>query len=166
MKLYDRVVHGAEAGALSALSVEASFFVLDLVRLEPLATPAALSGASLGPGGCAVELGSLSGVIGALWATYQVLTLTFTHLLAFAVAGVLCSLLFDWSRPGRPARILFAALLCTAAFFATVAVSGSTVAIDTVGTGWILGMSALGAVVMAAGLRFVASAPDGSTEEG
>ena len=166
MKIYDRVAHGAEAGALSALSVELSFFVLDLVRLEPLATPAVLSGASLGPGGLAYDLGSLSGVLGALWAAYQVLTLTFTHLLAFALAGVACSLFFDWSRPGSPTRILFVALLCTAAFFGTVAVSSSMVAIDSVGTGWVVGLSVLGAVVMAAALRFVASWPEASAEEG
>lgn len=158
MSAYQRVVHGAEAGAIAAATVEISFFVLDLVRLQPMATPGVLSGASMGPGGAALDLTSLSGVIAASWAAYQVLTLTFTHFVTFALVGVAAALLFDWSRPGRFLRVGFVALLCTLAFFVTVSVSGSVVALDTVGTGWVVGMNVVGAAALAAGLRFVSSA--------
>lgn len=165
MKLYDRAAHGAEAGAIAAATVEISFFVLDLVRLQPLATPGVLSGASMGPGGAALDLGGLTGVLGGLWGTYQILMLTFTHFVAFAVVGILCSLLFDWSKPGGPLRWLLVGLLCTLAFFATVAISSSMVALDSVGTGLVVGMNLLGAAAMAAALRFVstiaAQAPTG-----
>ncbi|MBT8489137.1 MAG: hypothetical protein KJO65_09975 [Gemmatimonadetes bacterium] len=157
MRAYQRVARGAEAGAIAAATVEVSFFVLDAVRLQPMATPGVLSGASLGPGGGALDLGSLSGVLSSLWATYQVLTLTATHFVLFAAVGIAASLLFDWSKPGRLARFGFVALLCTAAFFATVAISGSSVALDEVGIGWIVAMNLLGAAALAAGLRLVSS---------
>lgn len=157
MSTYQRVAHGAEAGAIAAATVEISFFVLDLVRLQPMATPGVLSGASMGPGGGALDLESLSGVLAGLWAAYQVLTLTFTHFLTFAVVGVVAALLFDWSRPGRFLRFAFVALLCTLAFFVTVGISSSMVALDTVGAGWVVGMNLLGAAALAAGLSFVSA---------
>lgn len=164
MSAYQRVVHGAEAGAIAAGTVEVSFFVLDLVRLQPMATPGVLSGASMGPGGGALDLEGLSGVIAGLWAAYQVLTLTFTHFLTFALVGVAAALLFDWSRPGRFLRFGFVALLCTLAFFVTVGLSSSMVALDAVGTGWVVGMNVLGAAALAAALRFVSSAETGEDE--
>lgn len=157
MNAYQRVVHGAEAGAIAAGTVEISFFVLDLVRLEPLATPGVLSGASMGPGGGALDLGNLSGVLGGLWGTYQILTLTFVHFLAFAAVGVIAALLFDWSRPGGLPRFAFVALLCTLAFFATAVVSSSMVALEAVGAGWVVGINLLGAAALVAGLRFVST---------
>lgn len=157
MRVYQRVAQGAEAGAIAAATVEVSFFVLDAVRLHPMATPGVLSGASLGPGGGAVDLDGLSGLLGPLWATYQVLTLTATHFVLFAAVGVAASLLFDWSKPGRLVRFGFVALLCTVAFFATVAISNSLVALDSVGIGWIVAMNLLGAAALAGALRLVSS---------
>lgn len=157
MSVYRRVVRGAEAGAIAAATVEISFFMLDLVRLEPLATPGVLSGASLGPGGEALDLGSISGVLAGLWGAYQILTLTFTHFVMFAIVGMAASLLFDWSRPGRLLRFGFVAILCTLAFFATVGISSSIVALDSVGAGWVAGMNLLGAAALAGGLRVVSS---------
>lgn len=162
MRVYQRVAHGAEAGAIAAATVELSFFVLDLVRLHPMETPSVLSGASLGPGGAALDLTSLSGLMEALWGTYQVLTLTFTHFVLFAAVGVAAALLFDWSKPGRIVRFAFVGLLCTAAFFATVAISGSLVAIDSVGLGWIVGMNLLGAAALVGGLRLVSYLDSGT----
>lgn len=156
MRFSRRIAEGAEAGAIAAATVEVSFFVLDLVRLHPLATPEALSGASLGPGGAALDLEGLSGVISVIWAGYQLLTLTFTHFVLFAFVGVVASLLFDWSRPGRLLRFGFVALMCTLAFFATVGISGSLVALDTVGIGWVIAMNVLGAAALVGGLRLVA----------
>ncbi len=157
MQTYRRVARGAEAGAIAAATVEVSFFVLDVVRLQPMATPGVLSGASLGPGGAALDLEGLSGVVSVAWATYQVLTLTATHFILFAAVGVAASLLFDWSKPGRLVRFGFVALLCTLAFFVTVAIAGSTVALDSVGLGWVVAMNVLGAAALAGGLRLVSS---------
>lgn len=88
-------------------------------------------------------------MIAALWGGYQILTLTFTHFLAFALVGVIASLLFDWSRPGGLGRIALVTFLCTVAFFATIALSGSMVALGSVGTGLLVGVNVLGAAALA-----------------
>jgi hypothetical protein len=155
MSVYGRAVRGAEAGAITAVAVEVSFFVLDLIRLHPLATPGALSGASLGPGGFALDLTSLTGVIAALWATYQILLLTFSHVLTFAVVGVAASLMFDWTAPLRADRLLVVAALCAAGLFGTVAITSSLGALEAVGTPLIVAMNVLAALILAWSLRLV-----------
>lgn len=165
MTLYGRAVRGFEAGVIAALAVEISFFFLDLIRLEPLVTPAILSGASIGPGGSALDLTNLTGVITGVWAGYQILLLTLAHLVTFAVVGVTASMLFDWSRPTGLGSYALLALLCIAAFFVTVAVSSSMVAVSAVGAVPIVGMNILAAIVMAAALRFASQSPEDATPE-
>jgi len=155
MTRYQRAVHGAEAGAIAAVTLEVAFFVFDSIRLVPLATPLVLSGASMGPGGAALDLSSLTGVIGGVWGFYQILTLTLVHLATFAAVGVCAALLFDWSRPGNLGRLGVVALLSTAGFYGTVAISSSLVALDSVGTLPIIGINLLAAGVLAGGLRLV-----------
>jgi len=157
MGAYARAVRGAEAGVIAAAALELSFFVLDLVRLHPLATPVVLSGALPGPGGVMVDLSSASGIAAGLWATYQVVVLTLIHFLTFGVVGVVVSLMFDWRQPFEAGRVMILAGLCTAAFFATVALSGSVVAIGTVGWPAVLATNLLAAVVLGGSLRLVSS---------
>ena len=164
MSVYGRAVRGAEAGAITAIAVEISFFVLDLVRLHPLATPGALSGASLGPGGFALDLTSLTGVLAALWATYQLLLLTFSHVLMFAAVGVVASLMFDWTKPLRADRLLVVAALCAAGLFGTVALTSSVGALEAVGAPLIVTMNVLAAVILAGSLRLVCKA-EGDEDE-
>jgi hypothetical protein len=155
MGLYRRAVWGAEAGAIAAGTLELSFFVLDLVRLEPLATPVQLSGVLPGPGGVVVDLTSFAGVVDGLWAGYQIGLLTAVHFLAFGLVGVAVSLLFDWRQPLEAKRLLALASLCSVAFFGTVAISGSLVAIDAVGLFPVLATNALAAAALGASLRMV-----------
>jgi len=155
MGVYGRAVRGAEAGAITAVSIEVSFFVLDVVRLHPLATPGALSGASLGPGGFALDLTSLTGVLAALWATYQILLLTFAHVVTFAVVGVAASLMFDWTKPLRADRLLVVAGLCAAGLLGTVALTTEVGALGAVGTPLVVTMNLLAAVILAGSLRLV-----------
>ena len=93
MDTYRRAVSGAVAGLVAAGFVAASLFVLDLVRLQPFATPGALSGAFFGPGGYAWDFTSLSGLIAAVVVAYQIATFTMLHFLLFSLAGVLAGLL-------------------------------------------------------------------------
>ena len=153
MSIYGRAVRGAEAGVIAAGALEVSFFILDLIRLQPLATAVSLSG--VGWGGLVLDLTSLTGVFAALWATYQILTLTFMHFLAFGLVGVVASLLFDWTRPGGAARLAVVAAFCTAAFYGTVALSSSVVALDSVGAPLVVGMNLLAAVILGGSLRLV-----------
>jgi hypothetical protein len=153
---YRRAVWGAEAGAIAAGALELSFFLLDLVRLDPLATPGTLAGVLPGPGGLVVDLTSFAGIADGVWAGYQIGLLTAVHFLTFGLVGVVVSLLFDWRQPFEAKRLLALAALCSTAFFATVAISGSLVAIDTVGWLPVVAANFLAAAAMGGGLRLVA----------
>jgi hypothetical protein len=152
------VVEGAEAGAIAAAALELSFFVLDLVRLRPLATPVALSGVLPGPNGVVVDLSSFSGVVDGLWASYQIGMLTAAHFLTFGLVGIVVSLLFDWRQPLEAKRLLLLATLCSVAFFGTVAASSSMMALDAVGLLPVLSSNVLAAVVLGGSLRLVCMA--------
>jgi hypothetical protein len=157
MSAYDRAVRGAEAGAIAAAALEGSFFLLDAVRLTPLATPLALSGVVPTAGGLYLDLTSVSGVLAILWAFYQVLMLTVVHLITFGSVGVLAAVFIDWSEPMRPGRVAIVALLCTLAFYLTVSVSGPVV-LGTVGWPLVIAMN-LGAALILAGCLRLVSAP-------
>jgi hypothetical protein len=156
MGAYRRAVLGAEAGAIAAGSLEASFFLLDLVRLQPLATPVELAGVLPGPSGVVIDMSSFSGVVDALWAVFQIGELTFVHFFAFCVVGIVVSLLFDWRQPLEAKRLLLLAVLCAGAFFATVAVAGSLVSLNSVGWIPVFGANVLAAVILGGALRLVA----------
>lgn len=158
MGTYRRAVLGAEAGAIAAASLEVSFFLLDLVRLQPLATPVELAGVMPGPTGIVLDLTSFSGVVDALWAIYQLGTLTFVHFLAFCLVGVVVSLLFDWRQPFEAMRLLLLAALCAGAFFATVALVGSVLSLGSVGWVPIFAANLLAAAILGGSLRLVAGA--------
>ena len=158
MGAYRRAVLGAEAGAIAAGSLEVSFFLLDLVRLRPLATPVELAGVMPGPAGVVVDLTSFSGVVDAMWAVYQLGTLTFVHFLAFCLVGVVVSLLFDWRQPFEAKRLVLLATLCAGAFLATVAVAGSVLSLGSVGWVPIFGANVLAAAILGGSLRLVAGA--------
>jgi hypothetical protein len=162
MGAYRRAVRGAEAGAIAAASLEGSFFLLDLIRLQPLATPVVLAGVLPGPNVFVLDLTSSSGIADALWAAYQIGTLTVVHFVSFGVVGVVVSLLFDWRQPLEAKRLLLLATLCSAAFFCTVSVTSSVFALDSVGWLPIMGTNVLAAVVLGGSLRLVSkSEPDG-----
>jgi hypothetical protein len=169
MSAYDRAVHGAEAGAIAAVALELSFFLVDAVRFTPLATPLALSGAvsptdeGLTPGAIFQDLASISGALAFLYAAYQVLVLTAVHLIAFGSVGALAALLFDWSEPLDAGRVVTVALMCTVAFGLSVAVSSSMVALGSVGWVLVIGMNLLAALILVGCLRLV-SAPGAVAE--
>ena len=159
MSLKARVARGAEAGAVTAAAVEVSFFVLDLVRLRPLATPAALSGAGVSPAGLSLDLTDVAGAMEALWVTYQLSLLTLAHFAAFAVAGVITSLAFDWRAAGGLERYGIVAAICSLALLATVSFSSSVGALGAIGAGMILGMMLIAPAILGAILR-VLSTPE------
>lgn len=159
MSLVERLKRGAEAGAITAGAIEASFFVLDLVRLRPLETPATLSGASITPAGFAVDLTNIPGAIDAAWMGYQISMLTFAHFLTFAVAGIVASFAFDWSRAGGFERFGVLAAICSVALLATVLVTSSMGALGAVGIWAVLAMMLIAPAVLGSVLR-VLSMPE------
>ena len=102
MSKFGRAVRGAQAGAIAAAGVALSFFFLDLIRFQPMATPGALSGAVYGPAGFDWDLTSVSGLLASLSIAYRIATFTILHFLAFALVGVFASLQFDWKHRIRP----------------------------------------------------------------
>lgn len=152
MKKFSRAVKGAEAGAIAAAAVALSFFVFDLVRLQPLGTPGALSGVVIGPGR-EWDLTNFSGFIAGLSTAYKILTFTAVHFLAFALVGVLASFLFDWKQGVGLKALLAVAVLSTAAFSITVAGSGSVVALKSLGPVAVAAVGLFAALVLVGGLR-------------
>ena len=159
MSLKARVARGAEAGAITAAAVEVSLFVLDLVRLRPLATPASLSGAGVSPANFSLDLTNVAGAVEALWVTYQISLLTLAHFAAFAAAGVIASLAFDWRRAGGMERFGVVAAICSLALVATVFFSSSVGALGAIGVWMILGMMLIAPAILGSVLR-VLSTPD------
>ncbi len=155
MGKYDRAVRGAQAGAIAAGGIALSFFVLDLIRFQPLATP----GAVLGPAGFELDLTSMSGLVAGLSTAYRIATFTVLHFLAFALVGVLASLLFDWKHLAGLKRLLAVAALCTAAFYGTVAVSSSVVALESVGPGTVVAVNLFAAILLV-GYLHLANMPE------
>jgi hypothetical protein len=159
MDVYGRAVRGLQAGAVAGGGVAFSFFVLDLIRIQPLAAPGALSGAVFGPTGFQLDLTSLSGLIAGLSTVYQLAAFTSLHFVAFALVGVLASFLFDWKAPGGLKRLLVMAALCTAVFLGTGVVSSSVVALEGVGMTSVVTVNFLAALLMA-GYLHLANMPE------
>jgi hypothetical protein len=159
MKLFERALRGVEAGAIAAAGMALSFFILDLVRLEPLATVGTLSGALPGPGATTLDLTNLSGVVAAVSTGLRIAAFGFGHFLAFMLAGVLASVLFDWRRLGGVGRFAVLAALCIGAFYASVAWSNSVVAVESVGVPLVVGVNLFAAALLGFGLH-VAALPE------
>ena len=159
MSIAGRAIRGAEAGALAAAGVALSFFVLDLIRVQPFGTPAILSGAVLGPGGLQWfewDDPSLSGIFAGFATAFRIASFTFVHFLSFALVGVLASLLFDWKQAVILKPLLVVTALCAVAFSATVAGSGSVVALRSLGLISVAAVSLFAAILVVAFLRLAA----------
>ncbi len=156
MGIIGRAVRGAQAGAVAAAGIALSFFVLDLIRFQPLGTPGALSGAVLGPAGFEWDVTSMSGFIAGLSTAYRIATFTVVHFLSFALVGVLASLLFDWKQGGVLKPLLAVTVLGAAAFSATVAGSGSVVALESLGPVAVVAVSLFAAILVVGYLRLAA----------
>ena len=148
MGKFGRAVRGAEAGALTAAGVALSFFVLDLIRFQPVGTPGALSGAVFGPAGLEWDLTSFSGLVAGLSTAFRIATFTLLHFLSFALVGVLASFLFDWKHGASLKALLAVAVLCTLAFSATAAWWGSVVALESLGPVTVVGMNLFAAILL------------------
>ena len=143
-----RVVRGVKAGTVAATGVALSFFVLDVLTVQPLASPGALSGAVVGPTGFELDLASYSGVIATVSMAYRLAMFTALHFLAFGFVGVLTSILFDWKSLAGLRRLLAVAILCTAAFYGTAALAGSGVLVQSLQLWAVLAVNLLAATLI------------------
>jgi len=156
MGIFGRAVRGAEAGAVAAAGVALSFFVLDLIRIQPMGTPGALSGAVFGPAGLEWDFTTMSGLVAGLSTAFRVTTFTLLHFLSFALVGVVAAFLFDWKQGFGLKSLLAVAVLCTVVFSATVAGSGSVVGLESLGPITVGGVNLFAALLLAGFLRLAA----------
>ena len=156
MDIFSRAIRGAKAGAIAAAGVALSFFVLDLTQFQPLGTPGALSGAVFGPAGLEWDLTTMAGLLAGLSTAFRIATFTLLHFLTFALVGVLAAFLFDWKHGASLKALLAVAVLCTAAFSATVAGSGSVVALESLGPVTVAGVNLFAALLLVGYLHLAA----------
>ncbi len=116
-------------GLLGGVAVVAFFFVYDLVRLEPFATPAFLSGVVLGSGppSSAGDLGVFMTIASVITGAGHILVYSFLHLLVFCLLGVGAALLFLWidEPPNVLSGALYGLLVCSLVFYVALGLTGA-----------------------------------------
>ncbi len=140
---------GVQAGLLAGTVVAATFFVADLARLAPLATPTALSCSFLGS--CDVVLSPLvveSVTIISLGGRLAALTLL--HLLVFSALGAGVVALCHYSRVPLNALTgaLYGLVACSLVFYTAIWLSNAATAIELPSLGSILLVNLLAGAVM------------------
>ncbi|TFG52715.1 MAG: hypothetical protein E4H37_05185 [Gemmatimonadales bacterium] len=113
---------GLQAGLLAGYVVVGLFFVADLVKLAPLATPKALSNNLFGPGGLPFDTPAMLESVTIMSFAGHLAAVTLMHLLVFSALGVgavvLCRVC------GIPMNALTAALyglvVCSLVFYVTL----------------------------------------------
>ena len=79
---------GIQGGLMAGAAVLVLFFLFDLARLQPLATPFSLSTQLMGPSGPILDMPVISQVLGLAVFAGNLLSLTILHFLAFSLLGV------------------------------------------------------------------------------
>ncbi len=130
LRAYWRCIRdGAVGGSLGGVAVVAFFFVYDLVRLEPFATPAFLSGAVLGSGppSSAGDLGVFMTIASVVTGAGHIRVHAFLHLLVFCLLGVGAALLFLWINepPNVLSGALYGLLVCSLVFYVVLGLTGT-----------------------------------------
>lgn len=129
LRTYWRCIRdGAVGGLFGGVAVVAFFFVYDLVRLEPFATPAFLSGAVLGSGprSSAGDLGVFMTIASVITGAGHILVYSFLHLLVFCLLGVGAAFMFLWidEPPKVLSGALYGLLVCSLVFYVALGLTG------------------------------------------
>ena len=123
------VTVGIQAGLLGGFAVAALFFLLDLARLEPLATPYALGTTLLGPSSLAIDAPVLSELVAIVAFAGNLLAFTLLHFLAFSLLGI--GAVWGCEECGISLNIgtgaLFGLVICSLVFYGCVALGGGHV---------------------------------------
>jgi len=145
-----RIRLGIQAGLLAGVSVVALFFLLDLGRLQPLATPIALSARLLGPANPALDLPVVSHILSLTAFAGNVVTLTLLHFLAFGALGVLA--VWSCEKLGLPLNLwtgaVFGLSVGTLVFFGCMALCGSYVLDAPLGVKAVAGANLVAGMVL------------------
>lgn len=114
MVLLKQVGIGIKAGLLAGGFVAATFFVADLARLAPLATPVALSGGLLGSVASTLDSPIVLSGLAIVSFGGHLMGITLIHFIAFATLGAAAAMLFHSLRV--PLNVLSGALYGLFAF--------------------------------------------------
>jgi hypothetical protein len=127
MRITKRIEAGTEAGLVAGVGVVALFLVQDVLHLQPLSTPEALSGAFFGPIGIPIASPEMAGLAGMVFTGGQITIYTVLHFLTFGILGVISAYVLNGrSWLGMVAGgALFGLTACTLVFYGSRLLAGS-----------------------------------------
>ncbi len=141
---------GVQAGLLAGTVVAATFFVADLARLAPLATPTALSCSFLGPCKMSFDTPFVVESVTVISLGGRLAALTLLHLLVFSALGVGVVALCHYSRVPLNALTgaLYGLVACSVVFYTAIWFSNAATVIALPSLGSILLVNLLAGAVM------------------
>lgn len=119
MKLYKRVIEGAEAGLLAGVGVVLVFLVGDVLRLAPAETPTLLAAELFGVRVDGAESGLISATVEMAVTGFRVVAYTVLHFCAFALVGVAGAFVLSTGSLGASVvgGALYGGTACSAIFY-------------------------------------------------
>jgi len=158
MKVYQRVINGAEAGLLGGASVVLVFLVGDVMRLAPVETPTLLAAELFGMRVSGAESGLIATTVGTVVTGIRLLAYTVLHFCAFALAGVGGAFLLGTRSLGTSvvAGALYGSGACSAIFYGCRWVSDAApVALEGVTTLTVVVVNGVAGAVIGSALYLV-----------
>lgn len=144
---------GVVAGMLAGAAVMVGYFLVDLVHLDPFATPVRLATVVVRPHGPDLDLPGVSQALAFLGFGVRLLAFTVLHFLVFALLGVgaaFCQRTFGVAGDVLTGAI-YGLVVCTAAFYASLGLLGGEF-LASPGPGSVLVANLLAGAVMGAAL--------------
>lgn len=169
MRLRHRVVAGCEAGLLAGASVIVIFLLRDLISVQPLSTPVALTGRWFGSGGVEMDLTLLAKITAVMGFGTRLVAYTLFHFLAFVCLGVAAAVMlrFNGSWIASLSRgAVFGVSACSLVYYGGAIVAEFAVTSGTPALGAILGTNLMAGVIIGGFLHWTAVLQDGSEAEG
>lgn len=126
MRLYQRVIQGAEAGVLAGAGVVLIFLVGDVLRLAPVETPTLLAAEIFGVRVSGMESGLIASTVEMAVTGFRLLAYTVLHFCAFALVGVAGAFILSTASLGLSVfgGALFGGTACSAIFYGCRWVAG------------------------------------------
>jgi hypothetical protein len=143
---------GAQAGLLAGGVVAVTFFVADLARLAPLATPVALSGGLLGSAAQSFESPIFLSGLALLSFGGRLAGITLVHFLAFAALGAGAVLLCHACRIPLNVwtAIVYGVVACSLVFYTAMWLTGATRVVELPGLRSVILVNLLAGAIMGA----------------
>ena len=150
MDLLSQARIGVQAGLLAGTVVAATFFVADLARLAPLATPMALNSAFLGPSGMLFNDPVLLKSAAIVTFGVRLVVVTLMHLLVFLALGAGAAALCHACRVPLNALTgaLYGLVICSLVFCTAIWLTNAATVVELPSLGSILLVNLLAGAIM------------------